>query len=133
MKNMSKKQKWVFALYGIWLVAQTAYCIWAHDWCNLVWNWAACGFVLFIWRMQKVINDQQWTIALLRQDVKELRESAGYKRFLEANRRADIYFLNLERALKNMILLKEANKQLHILNKNLIENQYAGKYKGKMK
>ena len=130
---MSKKQKWVFALYGIWLVAMTAYCIWVHDWCNLVWNWAACGFVLFIWRMQKVINDQQWTIALLRQDVKELRENTGYKRFLEANKRADIYFENLRRAFKNMILLKEANKQLHILNKNLIENQYAGKHKGKRK
>ena len=130
---MSKKQKWIFILYGIWLVAQTAYCIWAHDWCNLVWNWAACGWILLIWRMQKVIDDQQRTIITLRQDVKELHGSVGYKRFLEANRRADIYFENLRRAFKNMILLKEANKQLHTLNKNLIEKQYAGKAKEKKK
>ena len=130
---MSKKEKWVFAIYGILLVAMTAYCIWAHDWCNLIWNWTACGLVLLIWRMQKVIDDQQWTITLLRQDVKELHETVGYKRFLEADRRANIYFDNLERALKNMIKLKEANKQLYILNKNLIEHQYAGKHKGKKK
>ena len=83
--------------------------------------------------MQKVIDDQQRTIITLRQDVKELHGSVGYKRFLEANRRADIYFENLRRAFKNMILLKEANKQLHTLNKNLIEKQYAGKAKEKKK
>ena len=80
-----------------------------------------------------MIDDQQWTITLLRQDVKELHENTDYKRFQEANRRDDIYFENLQRAFKNMILLKEANKQLHILNKNLVEHAYKGKHKGKKK
>lgn len=130
---MNKKHKWLFALYGIWFIAYEGICIWMHDWCNFIWNLAACGAIIFIWRMQKVIDDQQWTIKLLWQDVKELHETVGYKRFLEANRRADIYFQNLQRAYKNMILLKEANKQLHILNKNLVEHAYKGKLKEKKK
>lgn len=84
-------------------------------------------------KLQNTIDKQDVTIRFLQEHNQELKENAGYKRFLEANRRADIYFLNLERALKNMILLKEANKQLHILNKNLVEHAYKGKHKGKRK
>lgn len=130
---MSKKQKWVFALYGIWLLCITAHCIWSHDWCNLIWNWAACAYLLLVVKLQNTIDKQDVTIRFLQGHNQELKENAGYKRFLEADRRANIYFDNLERALKNMILLKEANKQLHILNKNLVEHAYKGKHKGKRK
>lgn len=54
--------------------------------------------------------------------IHHLTEHDTYKAIVNAERESNLYKTNLERALKNMVKLKERNDLLTILNHNLIHH-----------
>lgn len=130
---MSKKEKWGFALYTMFLLTMTSVSIFYAQWVNILWLWVASYLLYALWQMDKqrirlleVINSQTM-------DIDYLMSIDPFKRAKQANTEARVSASNCYRYLCRINELKAENEQLRTLNKNLIENVYAGKHKGNRK
>lgn len=130
---MNKKEKWGFALYTMFLLTMTSVSIFYAQWVNIPWLWVASFLLYALWQMDKqrirlleVINSQTM-------DIDYLMSLDPFKRAKKANTEARIASANCYQYLQRIGELKAENEQLRTLNKNLIENVYAGKHKGKRK
>lgn len=130
---MNKKEKWGFALYLMYLLTMTSVSIFYAQWVNILWLWAASYLLYALWQMDKqrirlleVINSQIM-------DIDYLMSIDPFKRAKQANTEARVSASNCYRYLCRINELKAENEQLRTLNKNLIENVYAGKHKGNRK
>lgn len=77
-------------------------------------------------KLLEVINSQTM-------DIDYLMSLDPFKRAKKANTEARIASANCYQYLQQIGKLKAENEQLRTLNKNLIENVYAGKHKGNRK
>lgn len=128
---MNKKEKWGFALYTMFLLTMTSVSIFYALWVHLLWLWAASFLLYALWKMDKqrirlleVINSQTM-------DIDYLMSLDPFKHAKQAKTEARVSASNCYRYLCRINELKAENEQLRVLNKNLIENVYAGKHKGK--
>lgn len=99
-------------------------------------NWSALVWVLCcaVWVWVNILNCK--IVEHQKEVISYLEKHPSWLMCLDAEKRAERYKDDLARALKNMVMLKEANKTLSILNRNLLHNQgkgvknYAGRNKG---
>ena len=131
MSMMNKKEKWGVALYTMFLLTIAPVSIFYALWANLLWIWFASLLLYALWQMDKqritlleVINSQTM-------DIDYLMSLDPFKRAKQASTEARISAANCYRYLCRINELKAENEQLRIMNKNLIENAYSGKHKGK--
>lgn len=130
---MNKKEKWGFALYTMFLLTMTSVSIFYAQWVDILWLWVASYLLYALWQMHKqskrlmdIINSQSI-------DIDYLMSLDPFKRAKQAKTEARIASANCYQYLQQIGKLKAENEQLRVLNKNLIENVYAGKHKGNRK
>lgn len=126
---MNKKEKWGFALYIIYLLTMTSVSIFYALWVNLLWLWVASFLLYALWQMDKQRIRLLEVINSLTMDIDYLMSIDPFKRAKKANTEARIASANCYQYLQRIGELKAENEQLRVLNKNLIENVYAGKHK----
>lgn len=128
---MNKKEKWAFTLYVIYLLTMTAVSFFYASWSNLFWLWASSFMLYALWQTNR---EQEKLIQIIKSqemDIDYLMSIDPFKRAKKANTEARIASANCYQYLQKIVELKAENEQLRTLNKNLIENVYAGKQKGK--
>lgn len=113
---MKKWMKWAIA---ITMITDSALYVSDRNWQALLWI-VCCAVWVWVAEIQdKIIKNKDDTISYL-------EKHPSWLMCLDAERRAERYKDDLARALKNMVRLKEANKMLNTLNKNLLHNQGKG-------
>lgn len=128
---MNKKEKWGFTLFIIYLLTMTAVSIFYAFWSNLFWLWTSSFMLYVLWQTNR---EQEKLIQIIKSqemDIDYLMSIDPFKRAKKANTEARIASANCYQYLQRIGELKAENEQLRTLNKNLIENVYAGKHKGK--
>ena len=131
MSMMNKKEKWGFAFYILFLLTMTSVSIFYTLWVNLLWIWFASLLLYALWQMDRQSKRLFEIIRGKEMDIDYLMSLDPFKRAKQANTEAMISAANCYRYLCRINELKAENEQLRIMNKNLIENAYAGKHKGK--
>jgi hypothetical protein len=123
---MKKWMKWVLA---IMCVANGALFVVGGNWSALLWMIFACLCLYIVvlldthlGRCHDAIKEQYSYIEDADEHINYL---VGLDMFKEL-KKAECWRTNCERALKNMVALKEENRQLKILNRNLLHNQEKG-------
>lgn len=127
---MSKKEKWGFVLYTMFLLTMTSVGIFYAQWVNLLWLWVASYLLYALWQMDRQSKRLFEIIRGQEMDIDYLMSLDPFKRAKQANTEARISSANCHRYLCRINELKAENEQLKTLNKNLIELAYSGKYKG---
>lgn len=130
---MSRKVKWGISLYLLYLLTMTFVSIFYSLWVNLMWLWVSTAMSFFIW---KLIKDNMYLAGIVKSqeaDIDFLMSLDPFKHARKSQTEARISASNCYRYLCRINELKAENEQLRVLNKNLIENVYAGKHKGKRK
>ena len=128
---MNKKEKWGFAFYILFLLTMTSVSIFYTLWVNLLWIWFASLLLYALWQMDRQSKRLFEIIRGKEMDIDYLMSLDPFKRAKQANTEAMISAANCYRYLCRINELKAENEQLRIMNKNLIENAYSGKHKGK--
>lgn len=130
---MSRKVKWGISLYLLYLLTMTFVSIFYAQWVDILWLWVASYLLYALWQMDRqskrlmdIINSQSI-------DIDYLMSLDPFKRAKQAKTEARVSASNCYRYLCRINELKAENEQLRVLNKNLIENAYAGKHKGNRK
>lgn len=131
MSMMNKKEKWGFALYTMYLLTMTSVSIFYAQWVNILWLWVASCLLYALWQMDRQSKRLFEIIRGKEMDIDYLMSLDPFKRAKQANTEAMISAANCYRYLCRINELKAENEQLRIMNKNLIENAYSGKHKGK--
>lgn len=123
---MKKWMKWAIAIMAI---ASGTLFIVKHNWSALLWMLCACLCIHIVVQLDKhvekchdVIKNQNSYIEVADEHINYLVSLDMFKEM----KMAECWRTNCERALKNMVALKEENKQLKILNRNLLHNQGKG-------
>ena len=130
---MNKKEKWGFALYTLYLLTMTSVSIFYALWVNLLWLWAASFLLYALWQKDRQSKRLFEIIKGQDMDINYLMSLDPFKHAKQAKTEARVSASNCYRYLCRINELKAENEQLRVLNKNLIENVYAGKHKGKRK
>lgn len=123
---MKKWMKWVLA---IMCVANAALYIADGNWSALLWMIFACLCLHNISQLNKHVENYHSIIEVQNSYIEDADEHINYLVGLDMFKelkKAECWRANCERALKNMVALKEENKQLKILNRNLLHNQEKG-------
>ena len=107
---MKRWTKWVIVST---MVADAVVFIAEHDWMALVMLMFSASLIFLFHR----------AIAYYKELLSQAENHPSWLMCIDAERKAELYKENLDRALKNMVKLKERNELLTILNKNLIENK----------
>lgn len=128
---MNKKEKWGFTLYIIYLLTMTSVSIFYASWSNLFWLWISSFMLYILWQTNRGQEKLIQIIKSQEMDIDYLMSLDPFKRAKKANTEARIASANCYQYLQQIGKLKAENEQLRTLNKNLIENVYAGKHKGK--
>lgn len=130
---MSRKEKWGISLYLLYLLTMSFVSIFYSLWSNLVWLWLSTIMLCFIWRLcmdniylADVVKSQD-------RDLDFLMSLDPFKHAKQAKTEARVASENCYHYLQRIGKLKAENKQLKIINKNLIETKFKGKANGKRK
>lgn len=105
-----KKWQWIVTI--CLLVANAIILIYQRNWTALMWE-SGCAFFLHqSLAVQKIKNECFKTLFEQSDFIRKLTQQDTYKQLIEAERKAECYLANCDKALKKMTTLKNLNEGL---------------------
>ena len=130
---MSKKDKWLFALWGIFVAFAVATHIWTKEYGDILWVLNITFLLWLLWKQSKLIQKLDKTIADQCDVIFDYSISNTQMHINHIEKKLECAQDNCKTYLGRIGELKLENEQLRIMNKNLIETKFKGKAYGRKK
>ena len=124
-----KKEKWLFALWGVFVIVGTAIAVWIKEYSDILWIVNVTFLLWWLYNRSKLIKDLNKTIADQCDIISNLESTWSHLHIVDLEKQAECALANCKKYLGRIGELKAENEELKTLNKNLIEITYNQKAK----
>lgn len=128
---MKKKNKWIFALWGIVAAVAIAGYVCIKEYGDILWILSTTVLLWLILEQANQIQSLKDIQAVQNDVIREIGSGGAQLRAKDLEKKAECVLANCKMYLQRIRELKSENEQLKTINKNLIETKFKGKANGK--